>query len=334
LKRIIGCSFVCCLILSVIPLFGLTIKLGSLAPSDSPWDKCLKQLASDWEKASSGQVIIKIYTGGTVGDEAEMIRKMRLGQLQAAAITSNGINQIYKGVLALSIPLLVNKDDELQFVLDKMSPFLDEEIAKKSFKVVVWTFAGWAHVFSKQPVSLPDDLRKQKFWVWEGNSKELQLWKEAGFHPVPLGVPDMMTSLQSGMVDAFISTPLTTASYQWFGIAKNMNEMNWAPMIAGVVINSSVWNKIPKDLQPTLLDISKKAGIQITGETVKADAEAIRVMKNYGLKTQGATAANEAEWKKVIDKYFGDFINSEIGSDSYSRVKNLLLDYRAHGKEK
>jgi TRAP-type C4-dicarboxylate transport system substrate-binding protein len=312
----------------------LTIKLGSLAPADSPWDKSLKQLAADWEKASSGQVVIKIYTGGTVGDESEMLRKIRLGQLQAAAITGVGINQVYKGVLALSIPMLVTTDEELAYVLENITPYFDSEISKKSFKVVVWTFAGWTHIFSKKPVNTIEDLKKQKLWVWEGNSKEIQIWKEAGFKPVPLGVPDMMTSLQSGGVESLITTPLTAAAYQWFGIAQNMNEMNWAPMIAGILISTSTWEKVPKNLQPALLDIARNTGIKIFDDTKKSDAEAITIMKKYGLKSQASSALQETEWKKLVDQYFTKYIDTEIGRDSYTRVKTLIDKYESNAKRK
>ncbi len=322
------------LVLLCFPAYSLTIKLGSLAPTDSPWDKSLKQLASDWEKASNGQVVIKIYTGGTVGDEAEMLRKIRLGQLQAAAITSVGINQIYQGVLAISIPMLVTTDEELVYVLENMTPHFDAEIAKKSFKVLVWTFAGWTHIFAKKPVYTIDDLKKQKLWIWEGSSKELQLWKEAGFKPVPLAVQDMMTSLQSGGVDSFITTPLTAAGYQWFGIAQNMNEMNWAPMIAGIIISNSAWEKIPKNIQPALLDIADKAGARIINDTRQSDADAIGIMKKYGLKTQAPTKEQIAAWKKLVDQYFDKYIDSEIGRDSYLRVKTLIDKYNSDAKKK
>jgi TRAP-type C4-dicarboxylate transport system substrate-binding protein len=333
-KRKTACLLFLFFFITIVPLCGITIKLGSLAPTDSPWDKLLKQLAADWEKASSGRVTIKIYAGGVVGDEAVMLRKIRLGQLHAAAITGVGMNQIHQGVLALSIPMLITNDDELSYALENLGPYFEGALEKKSFKVIMWTFAGWTHIFSKQPARTPEDLKKQKLWVWEGSSKELQIWKEAGFHPVPLALPDIMTSLQSGMVDSFFTTPLSAAAYQWFGIASNMNEMNWAPMIAGIIIASSTWEKIPKDLQPTFIDIAHKAGIRITEETKKADAEAMRIMKKYGLTSYPPAKDSESEWKKIIDKYFDKYIDSEIGRESYIKVKNLLSDYRKNAKAK
>jgi TRAP-type transport system periplasmic protein len=334
LRKMLAILTLLCIVMPCINLTALTIKLGSLAPADTPWDKQLRKIASDWEKASNGRVSVKIYTGGIVGDEVEMIRKIRLGQLHAAAITGVGMNQIYKGVLAFSVPLLIRTDDELSYVLEKAAPFFEAEMAKKSFTVVTWTTAGWAHIFAKQPVRSPSDLKKQKFWVWEGNSKELQIWQEAGFPAVPLGVPDIMTGLQSGMIDALISTPLSAGSYQWFAIAKNMSEMNWGPMVAGIVVYTSVWNKIPKDLQAKFLEIAHKAGPLIAEETKKADAEAITVMKKYGLNLVPQTKQGEIEWKNIVDKYFMQYINSEVGIDSYNLVNNILKQYRSNAKNK
>jgi TRAP-type C4-dicarboxylate transport system substrate-binding protein len=315
-------------------MHGLTIKLGSLAPANTPWDKYIHQIGSDWEKASAGKVVLKIYPGGVVGDETVMLRKIRLGQLDAAAITSVGMNQIYQGVLAFSIPMFITKNDELSYAIEKIGPYFEAAMEKKSFKVIVWTFAGWTHLFSRHPAPKPDDLKTQKLWVWEGNSRELQLWKEGGFHPVPLAAPDMMTSLQSGMVDAFIATPASAASYQWFASANYMCEMNWAPLVAGLVISSAVWAKIPPELQPVLLDIAHKTGPVISEESNKLDAEAVRIMKENGLKTYPVTKENISDWKSTVDKYFDKYIETEIGRDTYDKVNAVITDYRKNAKQK
>jgi TRAP-type transport system periplasmic protein len=232
------------------PAGGQTIKLASLAPAGSTWDIGLKQIAADWKKVSNGSVTVKIYPGGIAGDEADVIRKIRIGQIQAAGLTGIGLSRIHNGVLAIQLPMVVRTDAELTYVLEKLKPVMEQELAQRQFKVLFWMPVGWVHFFSKSPVTGPDDLRKQKLFTWAGDPDGLQTWKEAGFTPIPLAITDMMTSLQSGMVEAFSATPLSAASYQWFGLAKNMCDMKWAPLIGGLVISTPAWESIPADVRP------------------------------------------------------------------------------------
>ncbi|MBN1697420.1 MAG: TRAP transporter substrate-binding protein DctP [Spirochaetales bacterium] len=309
-------------------VFGLTIKIGSLAPSGSPWDKCLKRLAAEWKSISGGKVQVKIYPGGIVGDETVMLRKIRLRQLHAAAITSVGLNTIAKGVLALSVPMLIRNDAELEYVLERMIPHFEEELTKKQFIPIIWTFAGWGHFFSKKPVVRPSDLKEQKMWVWEDNTNEIQIWKEAGFKPVPLPMPDVMTSLQSGMIETVMATPLSAAAYQWFGIANHMCGMNWAPMIAGIVIAKSTWDKIPETLRPRLLDAAREAGKTLNEETRRTDEEVMEIMKANGLVVNPVPEQAVREWKAVVDANFQRLIDEEFGAEAYEMIKVLLDEYR------
>ncbi len=145
----------------------------------------------------------------------------------------------------LSYPLLVRSDDELSYVLDRMKPFFDTELQKRGFKAFMWSPGGWVYFFSRQPLSSPDDLRKQKLWVWSGDPDEIQAYQSAGFQTVTLASTDLMTSLQGGMVDALVTSPLIAASSQWFGIASNMYALRLAPLWGAAVISTKTWAEVP-----------------------------------------------------------------------------------------
>ncbi|MBN2536531.1 MAG: TRAP transporter substrate-binding protein DctP [Spirochaetales bacterium] len=307
---------------------ALEIKLGSLAPAGSLWDKSLRELAVQWQELSGGKVKLKIYHGGIAGDESAIIRKIRLRQLHAGALSGVGLNQIAQGPLAMSAPMLVRDDDELNYILEKTTPYFDKELEKKQFIVVMWTSAGWTHYFGRKPIVHPDDLRKQKLWIWDTGSKLIQVWKKAGFNPIPLSATDILTSLQSGMIDALLSTPLTTAASQWFAFCNNMCDLKFAPMIAGIVVSKSIWEKIPDDIKPDLLDSAKKMQKKISLETIKADEEAIAIMKQHGLVVNHVPEDVVAEWKELVEKYYNDVIDSDFGRDAYELVKSQLEEYR------
>jgi len=163
--RIIACAALTVLI--HIPVGATVIKVGSLAPEGSPWDTALKKMAAEWKALSEGTIELKIYPGGIVGNEPDMIRKMRIGQLQAAAFTGMGMSYIAPEVFALSLPFLVRDDDELDYLMDKTAVRFAKLIEDKGFVVVVWSKAGWVNFFSKKPVVYPADLRQQKIAVAE-----------------------------------------------------------------------------------------------------------------------------------------------------------------------
>jgi TRAP-type C4-dicarboxylate transport system substrate-binding protein len=157
-----------------------TIKLGSLAPSGSPWDKALRKIAAEWAAVSNGTIDLKIYPGGIAGGEDDMIRKMRIGQLNAAGLTGVGMCRVFSGILAVQMPLLVRTDEELFYVLEKMRPTFEKELESKGFTVLIWSKVGWVHFFSKNPVVNPDDLRAHKLFNYAGDPDGTMAWKKAG----------------------------------------------------------------------------------------------------------------------------------------------------------
>ncbi|MBN2738323.1 MAG: TRAP transporter substrate-binding protein DctP [Spirochaetales bacterium] len=319
------------LILSL-PLFSQNIRLGSIAPQGSPWVKALQQVADEWKQLSQGKVSLKIYSGGIAGDESVLIRKMKLRQLDAAAITIYGMNQIAKGALALSTPMLIQNVEQLEYVLEQVGPVFEKQMEEQRFVVLTWAFAGWMHFFSQAPVLQPDDLRDKKIWVLKENQTEAYTWKLAGFNPVPLSAQDVMISLQSGKINTFATSTTSAAASQWFGVANHMLELNWAPMVAGIVISQSAWDKVPANLKAELKASADKAGKLITRESLKLDSEAINTMVKFGLTLHPVNQQNKESWSAFVDAYFSRIIDADIGRDSYDLVKNAIANYNnSHG---
>jgi TRAP-type C4-dicarboxylate transport system substrate-binding protein len=307
---------------------ALSIKLGSLAPDGSPWDKALKEMAVEWKRISGGKIKVKIYPGGIAGDEQDMIRKMRLGQIHAAGITGVGLSRIARPILTIHYPLLFKDKDELQYVLDRMKPDFEKMLEEKGFKIIMWSTIGWVHFFSKKPVRTPDDLRAQKMFVWAGDTEGVQAWKEMGFQPIPLAMTDMMSSLQSGMVNAFTANPLSAASYQWFALANNMCALKWAPLLGGIVVSERTWKKIPDDLHPKLIRSAQKIGATLQDEIEAADAEAIEVMKKHGLVINEVSEKQYQQWKELVEAGAKKLIGTSLHGPTLKKIKQYLIEYR------
>ncbi len=308
---------------------ALTIKLGSLAPAGSPWELGLKRMAAEWERISQGSVTVRVYTGGIAGDEPDMVRKMRIGTLNAALVTVSGLQGIFNGVKTLSYPLLMKNDAELQAVLQDMKPFFTQKLESRGFEPIVWSVGGWVYFFSRYPVVTPDDLRKQKLWVWSGDPDEIQAYQNAGFQTVTVAATDLMTSLQSGMVDALVTSPLLAAANQWFAVASNMSTLRLGPLWGAAIVSTRTWAEVPADLQPKLIDAAQRIFDGLAPDLLKQDQDAIEVMKRYGLKVNPVTPEASAQWESLLNRTFSGLIGKLYDRESFDTVKAYLDEYHA-----
>jgi TRAP-type transport system periplasmic protein len=178
-------------------------------------------------------------------------------------------------------------------------------------------------------VVTPDDLKAQKMFVWGGDPDAVMIWKESGFHVVPLTPTDIMPSLQSGMIDAFSATALSAASFQWFGLAKNMCAMKWAPLIGGIVVNAGAWAKLDPGLAAKLETAAQQVGADMQADILKADDEAITVMKKYGLAVNPVPQAAEDAWRAAVLGGIEKGYLKNIDKNLYAAVKKYSTEYRA-----
>jgi len=316
-------------LLATFALPGQTIiRMGTLVPKDSPWYEILVKMGEDWKKASGGKVELRIYPGGEQGDEPEMVQKIRIKKLQAVALSGAGLSGIDSAITSLEIPMMLASYEELDYVRDHISDRLEKGLAQRGFIVLNWGDAGWVHFFTKQPASRPDDIRKMKLCVLQGDNSTFELYKVNGFHPVALAATDVLTGLQTGLIDAFQSPPLFALSNQWFGGAKNMLDIPFAQLVGATVIDKGVWEKIPGPTQKEMLDLARKAGVRLREEIRKAEAGSIPIMQQFGLNVVKPDAKATAEWRQLSEGIWPKLRGSLVPADLFDQVKRLRDEYR------
>jgi TRAP-type C4-dicarboxylate transport system substrate-binding protein len=305
------------------------VKMATLAPEGSSWYRVLQEMGEEWRKASGGAVVLRIYPGGVAGDEDAMIRKMRVGQIQAAAITGIGLAYLDRSFYALHIPMMYASDEEFDYVRDRYAPVLEKHMTEKGFVVLNWGDAGWVHFFSKTPVVTPAEAKALKLFMWSGDTTLLQLYKETGFHPVPLSTTDLLPSLQTGMVNGFSSTPLASLAFQWFGLAPNMADLRYAPLTGATVIEKKAWEKIPAELRPKLLEASRAAGKKLRVEIRRLNQEALAVMVKNGLKVHDVPPEVQAQWRKMVEDIHPRVRGNIMPAEAFDAVKGYRDEFRA-----
>ncbi|MFB0517635.1 MAG: TRAP transporter substrate-binding protein DctP [Candidatus Neomarinimicrobiota bacterium] len=308
----------------------INIKIASLAPEGSPWHQVLQEIAQDWRDISNGQVRLQIYPGGVLGDESDMVRKMRLNQVHAAALTAEGLSYIDRGIYGLSLPLLVNDYAELDWLRAQVEPELRRRYQEKGVIVLAWADVGWVYWFTRQPVRTPDDLRQLRLFTWAGDPHSPRLWKTAGFQAVSLSAVDVLPGLQTGLIDAIDSSPLTVASFQWFGITKYMTNLRWAAMTGGLIINQTAWDRIPNGLRPELLAAVEMRAMRIKNEIRYMDDEAVALMQEHGLEVVDITTEERSQWQRFYNQYGHILRGTLVDSTMYDRVLGLKQIMNSH----
>ncbi|MCK4488599.1 MAG: TRAP transporter substrate-binding protein DctP [Desulfobacterales bacterium] len=318
--------------LGVTPAFSQVIKLGTVAPEGSPWHQAMLEVAQKWKELSGGKVTVRIYAGGVAGDEKDMLRKIRIGQLHATALTSSTLIDIVPDIEAISLPMLVRTDGELDYVIEKLGPEFEARLAKKGFKVLNWSTTGWVHFFTKEPVITPDDMKKQKLFFWGSDTTYVELMKTWGFNPVPLAITDLLPSLQTGLVDSFPAPPAAALSFQWFALAPHMTDLRWQPLPGTTVVSMKRWNSIPPDLRPLLEDVAREVGTRLQKRIRELEQEAIVAMKKHGLTVHAVPPEVEKEWSTLVrEKGYPVFVGPRFSKEMFDTVRRVLDEYRSRG---
>ena len=328
MKRLVAIAAFALTLFAPLAVFAQTVKLGTLAPEGSVWYNVLRQMGEEWKRASGGRVELRIYPGGVAGDDADMVRKMRIGQLQAAAVTGHGLETIDADASVFQTPMLLRSDDELDYLRGQLSGELARALEAKGFKVLYWSEVGWVYLFSNKPVSRPSELKPLDIWVWSGDAAWADALKDSGYKPVALPATEITTALSSGLIDAFATTPVAALSYQWFGLAKNMMDMKWAPLTAAVVVSKKTWDQIPDELKPALQAAAVRAGDAAKAEIRRMEADAVTAMQGYGLKVNPVAPAVAAEWRTEIERTYPKLLGKSVPRDIYERASALLDAYR------
>ncbi len=278
----------------------VTIRMATLAPKGSVFHTILGELGQAWKEASNGSVRVKVYAGGVAGDDGDVVRKIRLGTLSGGLLTSAGISTVHKAIHALQIPMALDSYAELDFVLDKLRPELDQVYLDNGFVVLAWVDAGWVRFFSDTAVVSPDDLAAKKLFVWAGQTEATEIWKAAGFNAVPLPSTEISTGLQTGLVNAIPTTPQAALLMQWHKHVGHMTDGRWAPLMGALVVSKKAWDQIDPALHPALLEAGRAAGRKLLAEARPKDAESIAAMRKRGLKVHRVPPAVLEKWRTRV----------------------------------
>jgi TRAP-type transport system periplasmic protein len=310
----------------------VTVKMATLVPQGSSWHHILQEMAEEWKTVSGGKVTVRLYPGGVAGDDPDVVRKMRLGTLNAGLLTSPGLAEMDKSVYALGVPMMYSSYDEAYGVLDALRPSLEGKIAAKGFVVLAWADGGWVHFFAQKPVARPDDLRALKLFSWAGDTQQVELLKSAHFNPVPLPSTELATALQTGLVQAFGAPPSVALIAQYYNRAKFMTDLDWQMLSGAIVMTKGAWNQIPADVQGKLRASAEKAGRRLRDEIRAGAARDVEAMKKRGLTVVPVDAAARQQWLQLAEGLYPRIRGTIVPADAFDEAMHARDAWRAAHK--
>jgi len=305
------------------------IRLGTLAPQGSSYHRILQEMAERWRTATNGQVQVTIYAG-TMGSEAELVRRMRLGQLQAGTLTAVGLRDIDPAVSALQqMPMMFHTLEEMDFVRSRLAPVLAQRMAERGFVVLFWGDTGWVRFFMRQAATQPDEFKRLKVFVTAGETDQFEMMRSAGYQPVALEWSDALTALQTGMVDAIPTIPYFALAMQFHTVAKYMLDLNWAPLVGATIISRRVWEGLTPEQRTAMQQAATDAGQQFMSRGRAENDEAVAAMRSRGLRVLPVTPEVEAQWRTTSEAFYPRIRGQMVPADMFDEVVRLLAEYRA-----
>ncbi|HAU89532.1 MAG TPA: ABC transporter substrate-binding protein, partial [Elusimicrobia bacterium] len=196
------------------------VKFATLAPDGSTWMKAMRKFTDETTAKTGGRVKFKIYAGGVSGEDKDVVRKIRLGQLQAGGFTGVGIGEVAPEARLLDTPFLFKSAGEIDHVYKTLDTDFRKIFESHGYVLLGWAEVGNVNIFSNTPVTKPEDLRNVKMWLWEGDPIAEATFQALHIKPIPLSITDVMTSLQTGMINGVYGSPLSVIALQWFARMK------------------------------------------------------------------------------------------------------------------
>lgn len=303
-------------------------RIGSAAPENSPWGRSLNRIAAEWRRISNGRVRVQVFHNGIAGDEDDMVRKMRIGQLQAVVMTNTGISNFSDQLLTLSMPLLIRDQDEFDYVFERVQESLEEDIKDDGFRVLTWSTAGWLYFFSKSRLTTPNELKNLKMAASQGEMELIRAYQLMGYQAIAVPYTERLAALASGMVEAYLSVPILAAGFQWFATTPFMVDLQIGPAPGGILMSERAYRMLPQETRDEMIAFAREVGAELNADILDLEEEAIATMSEFGLNIVSLSEAEHETWIDELEDSYDVMLGSVFEEDFYLRIRELLSEYR------
>lgn len=312
------------------PAAAQTIKIATLAPDGSAWMRELRAAAAEVKAGTAGRVEVKFYPGGVMGNDAVVLRKMRLGQLQGGVLTSSELSLVYPDAPVYSLPFLMSSWDEVDRVRAAVDPMLARGFEARGIRMLGVSSLGFAYLMGDKPLGSAADMAGRKLWVPQNDAVAARIFEMGGVSTIPLPIGDVFTSLQTGLVDTVVNTPSGAVVLQWHGKIKHMVDLPLTFVVGFLVVDDKAWKKLSPADQAVLAQAFADAGKRMDANTRRDDAAALEAMKKQGLKVSPMDPAEARRWQALGAELITEMeAQGKISPELLAAVRRALAEPKA-----
>lgn len=327
-------------IVSVFLLIGLsfsktTIKFATLAPEGSTWMQVMKEFSEAVKKETDGRVRFKIYPGGVQGDEKDVLRKMRINLIHSAGFTGVGLGEILPEVRILDAPFLFKNHSEVDYVTEKFFDKFAQKFEQKNYILLGWAEVGFVYIYTNKQVKSIDDIKGVKMWMWEGDPLARATFRAFGIHPTPLSITDVMTSLQTGLIDGVYTAPLACVALQWFTKIKYVIDIPLANSNGAVLVSKKTFAKLSAEDQAVVREKGRFFFGKLTRLSRKDNQIAIQKMSERGIVKINFNSPDDRQKIEQIGKQARQDLAGKLYSkELLAEVEQAVEEFRAKKTQK
>jgi len=325
----IGTALVLLLCLAASALAGpVRLKFATMAPEGSIWMQALDAAKEEINASTDGAVKVKIYPGGIMGAEKDVLFKIKTGQLQGGGFMGYAIGQICPDARALMFPMVFLNYEEVDQVLEMMLPTLEASARQNGYEAIAWTEVGFMYAYGVKPVNSLEELRKTK--VWGPDSPMLtELFKAGHIATIPANITDVLTSLQTGSLETVFGPPTAAVAVQWHTKVKFYNTLRLSYSIGGVFIASVAWDKLTPEQQGIVKGAFDKHCRLLTPKVRESDIEAQEYMQSQGVEAIEASPVAFADFQRIAALALEAVQGRVFSAEAWARLQESLQKVRA-----
>lgn len=294
----------------------IVIKFATLAPEGTPWMNIMEEMNEELQQKSAGQVSFRFYAGGVAGDERDVLRKMRIQQLHGGAFSGFGLGEVLSDVRVLELPLLFHDAAEAEHVANKMLAHFTVAFAQKGYTLLSLNESGAVYIFSKDLLRTREDLIRAKLWTWQGDPLPQAIFKAYGVTPVPLSLPNVLPSLQSGLIDACYATPLSVLALQWFSKVKYRTSLALTHVMGALLLSDHLWQQLSPAQQTLVRETVHKYSTKAANNMRQYDGKALSLLQTTaGIQTTTVPDEEVQYLRKISEQ-----IRQELAGQLYPQA--------------
>ena len=307
-----------------------TLKIATLLPDGTIWMKAMRASAREIEERTEGRLKLRFYPGGVMGNDKSVLRKIRVGQLHGGVLTTGSLAGIYKDIEIYSLPFLFRSFEEIDYVRKKIDPLLIDNLARKGYISFGLSEGGFVYLMSQTPISREGELRRHKVWAPEGDQISLIGFRSMGITPIQLPLTDVLTGLQTGLIDTIGASPAGAIALQWHTRVNYITDIPVLYLYGALVITDKALARLPTSDRVILTEVLGEAIRQTDINTRKDNYNAWQALQKQGIEIVKPTPDDMKEWRAIVDRAV-----LQIGEEGaytqklYSRIQRYLADFRS-----